>query len=529
MNRFAGIVLAWAVAGALIPAITHARPAVRLIKHPPAVTSSTTARFAWAAPGRTTCRLDSRAWRRCAKRITLRGLTAGSHRLTIRSRGARTKRYRWQVVSEYQGRKKPAPRSTTTPVPSEPVPLPLPTPTPAPVATATPSPTPTPTPSPTPSPTPAPAPAPAGPGVALFQRVAVNYSTNSFNPFVEAPRNRAWIAHGFRSNLIADYRAANPSIVSAVYKETIYTDAGNSRAGSDPSNPGGVSYSDANADHPEWFLTDSTGARIAYSGYSSYTLMDIGDPGYQAAWAQNVIAQATRDGWDTVFADDLGLALYSTSAKPVKYPDATAWQGAVRSFLQGVYPKLRAAGVRLVVNMVSGVTYPTVRREMLQWVDGTMEEGWMRPNVDRTAPLATAAWPKQLAVAQDHEAAGKLFLAELPAAGSDTQAIRYGLASLLLVAGGRSSFDVSGSPSHTTEQWFPEFDTARALGAPAGAYATLASGVRRRDFASGVVLANPTTSEQTVALGGSYSGSGLSGVSSVTLGPTSGLVLLKDG
>jgi hypothetical protein len=101
-----------------------------------------------------------------------------------------------------------------------------------------------------------------------------------------------------------------------------------------------------------------------------------------------------------------------------------------------------------------------VRKELLQWVDGTMEEGWMRPSVDHSAPLATAAWPKQLAEAQDAEAAGKLFLAELPADSSDHQAIRYGLASLLLVANGQSSYGVSGNPSHTTEQWFARLDAA---------------------------------------------------------------------
>ena len=56
----------------------------------------------------------------------------------------------------------------------------------------------------------------------------------------------------------------------------------------------------------------------------------------------------------------------------------------------------------------------------------------------------------------------------------------------------------------------------------------LPNGVYGRDCTAGKVLVNPTTSAQTVSLGGSYSGSGLSSVSTVSIGPTIGLVLLKN-
>lgn len=364
--------------------------------------------------------------------------------------------------------------------------------------------------------------------VVRFQRIATAHEGAVLDPAREGPRNALWVAQGTHADLIAPFKAANPDIVSGLYKETIYTDSRNADPGDGRENPGGVSYGDADGAHPDWFLLDATGARISNTRYDGYKLMDIGDPAYQAAWTRNVITQAKRDGWDTVFADDLGLALYSTSAVPAKYPDPAAWQGAVRSFLQGVYPALHAAGIRLVANMVSGVTYPAVRKEMLQWVDGTMEEGWMRPSIDRSAPLATAAWPKQIAEVQDSEVAQKLFLAEMPATSTDLRAVRYGLASLLLAAGGSSSFSVSGSPSHTTEQWFREFDTARGLGAPTSADTKLPGDLHQRDFAGGTVLVNPTTATQTVTLDGTYSGSGLTRVSTVTMAPTTGLVLLAD-
>jgi hypothetical protein len=52
--------------------------------------------------------------------------------------------------------------------------------------------------------------------------------------------------------------------------------------------------------------------------------------------------------------------------------------------------------------------------------------------------------------------------------------------------------------------------------------------VYRRDFANGVVLVNPSTSPAgVVGLGATFSGSGLTDVSSVSLGATSGVILLR--
>ena len=100
---------------------------------------------------------------------------------------------------------------------------------------------------------------------------------------------------------------------------------------------------------------------------------------------------------------------------------------------------------------------------------------------------------------------------------------------MLLGASGRSSFDVSGSPTDTRALWFSIYDDVRPLGAPSGSHTTLSNGVYRRDFAAGKVLVNPTGQTQTVSLDGVYSGSGLSGVTSAVIAPTSGLVLRKVG
>ena len=136
---------------------------------------------------------------------------------------------------------------------------------------------------------------------------------------------------------------------------------------------------------------------------------------------------------------------------------------------------------------------------------------------------------KQLDELIDAERKGKFFLAELPAESTDSRAITYGLATVLLGAAGRSSFDVSGNPAYTRALWYPVYDEARRLGSPSGPHAVDPNGVYRRDFAGGTVLVNPTTATHAVSLGALHSGSGLSNVSTVTIGSTSGLVLLEAG
>jgi hypothetical protein len=365
--------------------------------------------------------------------------------------------------------------------------------------------------------------------VALFYRNADAYDGAIFDPAAEAPRVSLWIAQGFHSDLIPQLSAANPSTVSYLYKEGPYSDALSSQPATGPINTGGVTYSEAATDHPDWLLLDSSGRQITNDGYAGYHLMDIGNVGYQDEWARNAVAEAKRDGWSGIYVDDLSLALHGASATPAKYPTPAAWQAAVASFLANVGAQVRDADLKFIVNINCGVSWPSVRDRWLQYVDGTMEEGWMRPSVDPTQPLASSAngdWNRQLGEETASEREGKYFLAELPAYPWDSAAVRYGLATELLGAAGRSSFDVSGFPVYTRALWYPDYDAARRLGPPLGTYTELAGGVYRRDFANGAVLVNPTESTRTVALGATYSGDGLSNATSVAMAATTGLVLL---
>jgi hypothetical protein len=107
---------------------------------------------------------------------------------------------------------------------------------------------------------------------------------------------------------------------------------------------------------------------------------------------------------------------------------------------------------------------------------------------------------------------------------------RFGLASMLLATNGRASYSTTNGAT-TDEYWFPDYDSAAALGAPAGRFRVLSNDVYERPFAHGIVLVNPSArSIPAFWLGGDqYSGSGTVKVRAVGMAPTSALILLKSG
>ena len=80
-------------------------------------------------------------------------------------------------------------------------------------------------------------------------------------------------------------KAANPNVKVLMYK--------NLSASIDyPSNAyltTGVSYDEADTQHPEWFLLNTSGQRFTHRDYSNLWAMDVGSPSYQQRWADNVL------------------------------------------------------------------------------------------------------------------------------------------------------------------------------------------------------------------------------------------------
>jgi hypothetical protein len=156
-------------------------------------------------------------------------------------------------------------------------------------------------------------------------------------------------------------------------------------------------------------------------------------------------------------------------------------------------------------------------------MDGAMEESFTDGGTGPDS-LANGRWLPKLRHALWSEAAGKLSLDH--AVTATRAGARYALATMLLAARGENLF--SASIGYSSDVWWPEYATASSLGSPTGPYRALNNGVYRRDFTNGVVLVNPGPRATSVRLRGTYSGSGFIKITSVSLAPTSGAVLMKS-
>jgi predicted AlkP superfamily pyrophosphatase or phosphodiesterase len=104
------------VVGFAVNAESATGPRARVIRHPAATTTLTTATFTWRpARGAARCRLDRRRWRVCRSPARYRGLVPGRHRFSVRlaALGPVTT-FAWTVRARRPPR--PAPTTTGSPV-----------------------------------------------------------------------------------------------------------------------------------------------------------------------------------------------------------------------------------------------------------------------------------------------------------------------------------------------------------------------------------------------------------------------------
>lgn len=298
----------------------------------------------------------------------------------------------------------------------------------------------------------------------------------------------------------------------------------------------GVPYSQALANG--WLLKDSGGTLLVNSGYTSNYIGDVGDPAYQAAWASNVASFLSSTGADGVFIDDVLANIGNMTGKryPAKYPSQAAWEDAMVSFVNYVGPALKQRGFYVLVNAVAytsgngasdtGALAASFWQRLGPAVSGLMLENWLQNPNDVTQLRAAGpewynnwtGWENLVSVAQ---AMGRDFVGLTYGSSTNTRAMRYGRASFLLKwngVGGAFVYDVAGS-----DPWNTAWTTA--IGTPSAAAYGVGAGWRR-EYTGGTVLVNPSASaSQTFSLGGAYlSPDGLA-VSSVTLAPTTGIVL----
>jgi hypothetical protein len=336
----------------------------------------------------------------------------------------------------------------------------------------------------------------------------------------EAPRYHVMVLQSAQGSMIPVLRRYNPGLGFFMYQHAMFASA------SDPTGLSMCTTLPQDLPHPTWFLKDATGANLTYHG--AYAL-DVGNPGYQQACISHAVGLARKMGFDGVFFDGVGAKLgYNFGGSPnmtiPEYPTVASFQAAMYSFIAYAGPTIHAGGKMVIANIGGATWTPGLWQQWNGPLDGAEEESWTDGGQGPAQQLPW--WGQKLGNVAWSEANGKIVLLH---SYNTTQAGNvYGLASMLLVAGGRTSYSTSNGNIVNYEAWYPEYLASAFLGAPLGSYRRLSNGVYERHFAGGVVAVNPSSNAVgPFSLGGGpYSGSGLNAVSSVSMGPMSGLIML---
>jgi hypothetical protein len=316
-------------------------------------------------------------------------------------------------------------------------------------------------------------------------------------------------------------KAANPNVKVLMYKNV---SAVSSSAGPDGIYASGVSYAEAASQR--WLLSDTSGSIFTFSGYSWLWAADIGLRGYQDAWAANVLRDVTSAPWDGVLMDDVNATMkYHFCVTCVaKYPSDAQYAAATQSFVENVGPQIEQAGKLAIANIGSWSSYSSVTNGWLRYLSGGMDQQFLKWGHTAGAGYADpATWATQLQEIKRAESEKKIFIGVTNSTNTDEAAAVYGYATALLAGRGDTYFYMGAD--WTNETTFPEY--GYAIGDPVGVESAGAGGVHRRQFTGGLVLVNPTSATRSVNLGGLYSGSGRTNVSTATMGPHTGLVMVR--
>lgn len=299
----------------------------------------------------------------------------------------------------------------------------------------------------------------------------------------------------------------------------------------------GVPYGEAAAHG--WLLKDGSGNLLKNVGFPDNDIGDVGNDGYQHAWLANVLAYLhANPGIAGIYIDDVISDLKPMSGvEAAEYPTQQAWQAAQLSFVRTVGSGLRARGYYVLVNASAfvpgdsdsdtGTTTVSWWKQLGPYVDGLMDESYAQDS-DGSERLRTSGsawyqnwdgWQRLVQVAQSM---GRDFVGVMYGSGSDTHAMTYGKSSFLLDwdgAGGAFIYTPKDGSDPTNVA------TTIQIGRPAGAKKQVGAGWMR-PYTGGVVLVDPSPStSQTFRLGGTYLTSSGTPVTSVTVAPTSGMIL----
>lgn len=255
--------------------------------------------------------------------------------------------------------------------------------------------------------------------------------------------------------------------------------------------PTGVGYFAAEQQHPEWFAIDTKGQRVEWDGYPKHWQMTVWDPAYQKTWADAVVAEVLREGWDGVLADnDFSSLKYYSPAVIAGTADTAGTDRLLRDGLDGMLAlagdALEKSGKMLVPNVSESQLTPG-RWSAHSRYAGAMEENFGLRGDDGTGELITFQG-NQFKEQRAQAALGESWLLLVTHTKSE-QEERVGYASAALLASPHTCW-TRADPDYKNPYW-SLYQDAR-LGEAVETANRLPSGVWNRRYSNGWVAVNPT-------------------------------------
>lgn len=285
---------------------------------------------------------------------------------------------------------------------------------------------------------------------------------------------------------IASLRALNPDIVVLGYRDMIKTQ----------SNLPDWATVDANESW-FWHYADGTRCKWVYSNYTDY-LMDVGSIGWRNYFASYMKQQLINNGMNGVFVDDVfdnwgvndtGQDIYGLNVPAWSTLHSGTYKTTCTNFL--AYVKSQFGNLLVVGNGPNNTVYPNACDGKFGENFLTMPLNWGGNAIDDVNALYSLS------------GAGKYYVT-FGRAG-DRDSMMYCLSGFLLGLNGANAFFDHGDyyDGSGNKGWYPEMQTAQAIGTPAGAYYS-SQNVYIRDFTNGKAILNTSSIPRQVNVGNGY-------------------------
>jgi hypothetical protein len=345
-----------------------------------------------------------------------------------------------------------------------------------------------------------------------------------------------WYATHDRACPLWRIRAANPGAKLLAYQDIGAMIAGphtDGRPSTCVTQEEAVAH-DRQAPGDAWFLHNRAGRVLAYSDYRYLKPANVGRVSFERQCARH-FAQIRADGYDGVFADDVnvypGHGLGESGRTPIaEYPTDAAYGDAMTGAIHFLGPTAQLDNLLLVPNVGMNPWMRTHRDRALSIArdsSGLFRELWMRwngpgPNLDGME------WEANARLQQAVEGLGRPFMASTiygPSPSGAPADQQYGVASFWLMWNGTQDsawgFQIPDHPDGAfSAAWGPD------LGRPVDHSRRRVGVGWQRRYTGGIAIVNPTRSKsQRFDLGHAYRRLDGSTVSTVVLGPTTGMVL----